>query len=58
MAADRRLRAQVERYVRGHQALVEAAIGRGDGGAATSAVLGTAEGRAYLLLDAALAEIA
>jgi hypothetical protein len=58
MISDRRLRAQAERYVRRHQDLVDEARSRGDGGVVTSALLGSDQGRAFLLLDAALADVA
>ncbi len=58
MASDRRMRAQVERYVRRYQGLVDEAVARGDGGVITSALLGSDHGRAFLLLDAALGETA
>jgi hypothetical protein len=58
MASDRRLRAQAERYACRYQSLVDEAVARGDGGVVTSALLGSDQGRAWLLLDAALGDIA
>ena len=57
MAADRRMRAQAERYVRRHQGLLDQAILGGDRGA-TAALVGSDQGRAFLLLEAALGDVA
>jgi hypothetical protein len=56
MATERRMRAQADRYVRRYEALVAEAIGRGGDRVVISALLGSDQGRAYLLLDAALVE--
>ena len=58
MISDRRLRAQAERHVRRYHGLVEEAMGRPDADVFTSALLGSDQGRAYLLMDAALADVA
>jgi hypothetical protein len=58
MLSDRRMRAQAERYVRRQQSFVDDALAREDPGAAVSALLGSDRGRAWLLLDAALADSA
>ena len=58
MISDRRLRAQAERHVRRYHGLVAEAMGRPDAGVFTSALLGSDQGRAYLLMDAALADVA
>lgn len=57
IASDRRMRAQAERYVRRHRGLVDEAVGRGDG-EAVSALLGSDQGRAWLLFDAAFGDVA
>ena len=56
MMADRNFHAQAERYVRRYQGLIaEAASREGDAFSAQS-LLGSDQGRAFLLLDAAIAE--
>ena len=57
IASDRRMRAQTERYVRRHRALVDEAVARGDGEAVTG-LLGSDQGRAWLLFDAAFGDVA
>lgn len=57
IASDRRMRAQAERYVRRHRGLVDEAVGRGDGEAVAS-LLGSDQGRAWLLFDAAFGDVA
>ena len=59
MISDRRLRAQTERFVRRYQGLIaDAASRQGDAAVVLSALLGSDQGRAYLLLDAALGDVA
>ncbi|MDR3510548.1 MAG: polar localization protein TipN, partial [Caulobacteraceae bacterium] len=58
MLSDRRMRAQAERYVRRYQDLWTETVNRGDSGVMAAALLGSDQGRAYLLLDAALGEVA
>jgi hypothetical protein len=58
MLSDRRMRTQSERYVRRYQGLVDEALGRGDARVMISALLGSDQGRAFLLLDAALGDVA
>jgi hypothetical protein len=55
LLSDRRLRAQAERFVRGYQDRLDEALA--DGEAAPAALLGSDEGRAFLLLNGALADV-
>jgi hypothetical protein len=55
LLSDRRMRAQAERYVGRHQGLVGEALGRGED---IVGLLGSNQGRAFLLLEAALADVA
>jgi hypothetical protein len=55
MMADRGFHTQAERFVRRYQATLAEPAGR-EGDPSPQALLGSDHGRAYLLLDAALAE--
>ncbi|HEY5009326.1 MAG TPA: polar localization protein TipN, partial [Caulobacteraceae bacterium] len=56
MMADRNFHAQAERYVRRYQGLIAEAASREGEGFSAQPLLGSDQGRAFLLLDAALAE--
>jgi hypothetical protein len=58
MLSDRRMRAQAERYVRRYESLWVDGVGRGESTVMSAALLGSDQGRAYLLLHAALGEVA
>jgi hypothetical protein len=56
MMADRNFHAQAERYVRRYQGLIADTASREGDGFSAQPLLGSDQGRAFLLLDAALAE--
>ena len=54
--SDRAFRAQADRFVRRYRTLVLEALENGAGGASISSLLGSDQGRAFLLIDAATSE--
>jgi hypothetical protein len=56
MMADRNFHAQAERYVRRYQGLIAEAASREGEAFSAQSLLGSDQGRAFLLLDAAIAE--
>jgi hypothetical protein len=56
MMADRSFHAQAERYVRRYQATLAEAAGRDGESFVAQGLLGSDQGRAFLLLDAAIVE--
>jgi hypothetical protein len=58
MMADRNFHAQAERYVRRYQATIGEAAEREGEGFAAQTMLGSDQGRAFLLLDTAIADAA
>jgi hypothetical protein len=58
MLSDRRMRAQAERYAGRYRSLWADGVGRGESAVMAAALLGSDQGRAFLLLEAALAEVA
>jgi hypothetical protein len=57
MVSDRRMRAQAERYIRRYQGLLDKALERGDSATAITTLLGSDQGRAWLLFDVAFGDV-